>query len=268
MQPAFRRKAILVERILPNVFGAPLGGLSLILRNTKTFQKEITFMKMDMILKNIFGISKADGHTEEQLLEREKQLGFKLPNALRQFYFDFGNCPLLFSNESDCSFYKLEELLLVNEKWLVFYGDQFGTYNVAVNREFFNEKELKIYVDYDRMEFTKKAESFNDFLIIVAIDFGKSVFPFRAESQNLTALHESKIYGLFGKPKSDISVEGHFVKKVFWNTPEEITCLRDYNHLGLTISINSKLNDSILKFQELLADLEWVIKPDKTSNEF
>lgn len=217
---------------------------------------------MDSIFKKLYSVEKEKGFSEYEIIEAEKGLGMELSEKLRQFYIKYGRNNII----NSCHYFeKPESLTWYESDWLGFYSENQGVCFWAIKKEDFKKIDLNVYVNYEGIGFVKEANSFDDFLIIRSLDYAQVIFPFRFWSRKITALEETKIYEIFGEPKSDVHIENYFHRKIFWNTVDEIVCIINSFPNGLSISVNSKLNNSFLKYEQLFPNVEWTIEVDRTS---
>jgi len=217
---------------------------------------------MNLIFSHIYESHKKNGFLEHEILEAEKRLKIKFPKVFKLMYLEYGRNKLI----NSCHYFKKPiHLKFYNSDWLEFYIENQGVCFWAINKKDFNKKNLKVYVKLEGIGYIEEAQTLDDFLIIRSLDYAHLLFPFRIWSKETVTIHENKIYKRFGLPKSDLYVEGHFHRKIFWTSLDEIICINHSSSGEMFILVFSKNANSISNFQELLPDVNWTVEPDRTS---
>lgn len=217
---------------------------------------------MNKIFKKLFEENIERGFSESEVIVGEDKIGFSLPFFIRDFYLNHAkntviNCINYFEHPKTFTWLESE--------WLGFYGENQGICFWAINKKDFAKKDTKVYVNFEGSGYIKEANTFNDFLMIRALDYVHLLFPYRLIIKNFEESMESYLYERYGEPKSDVKIDGYYHRRIFWTSTDCIVCIHDSEHFGTSLLINSKQNGNIEEFKNKFTAEEWILELDRTS---
>jgi len=217
------------------------------------------------LFKKLFSKDEEDkGFHEEEIDNVEQKLGIKLPEPLREFYLTQVRNILI---NSCHDFARPEQLFIKNSKWLLFYGENQGIWACAFNLEELQNKELKVYINFEQMGYEEEAKNFKDFLIVrAACDYGTYIYPYKMFADDVDKKDLEIVIQNLGIPKSDINPKHYFRRKLFWENENEIIRTLEFDEKVYkgkkSIFVQSFNRNCIEKYQALNKNIKWKIYPE------
>lgn len=199
-------------------------------------------------IRNLFGVyDDSFGIPEEIISRRERYLGKRLPQILRQYYLQLGNNKQI--NQFQDNLVLPTELEIYEDGFAVIYYENQVVWKAGIKASDFNLDNPKVYFSYDQENWD--VEIGNLFYFLTAEAFQQSLFAltFNANANNIGDEKELFIRQKWKKSK----IQSYFEDvEYFQNNNNEIVALsKNGSQVDIFIATNNEKH-----FLEMIANLE------------